>query len=175
MKRFALSLCILLFCSGSAMADGLDTFLDNLNVQATADRHGVVTSVGSHFGVPFSDVELIMGTTGSLADAFMVLQIGRWTGLSRDRILREYGMRKGQGWGVMAKNLGIKPGSDQFHALKNGDFGFSPDRSGKGDDHGKGGASHSGGKDKKNGKGQDDRPMPQGQTDDHGGGKGKKK
>jgi hypothetical protein len=69
----------------------------------------------------------------------------------------------------MAKNLGIKPGSDQFHALKNGDFGFSPGRSGKG------GASHSGGKDKRNGKGQDDRPMAPGQTDDHGGGKGKKK
>ena len=110
MKRFALSLCILLLCAGPAMADGLDTFLDNLNVQAAADRHGVVTSIGSHFGVPYSDVELLMGTTGSLADAFMVLQLGRWTGLSRDRIMGTYAARKGQGWGVIAKDLGIKPG-----------------------------------------------------------------
>lgn len=162
MKKFALCLCLMLFCTGPAMADGLDTFLDNLNVQAAADRHGVVASVGSHFGVPYSDVELIMGTTGSLADAFMILQLGRWTGLSRDRIMGEYGTRKGQGWGVIAKNLGIKPGSAQFHALKNGDFGFDTGRSGKGNDHGKGG-------------GQDDRPMPAGQADGQGGGKGKKK
>ncbi len=55
---------ILLFCAGQAMADGLDTFLDNLNVQAAADRHGVVTSVGSYFGVPYSDVVLHHGHHG---------------------------------------------------------------------------------------------------------------
>ena len=32
----------------------------------------------------------------------------------------EYRNNKGQGWGVIAKNLGIKPGSDEFHALKAG-------------------------------------------------------
>lgn len=161
MKRFALSLCILLFCAGPAMADGLDTFLNNLNVQAGADRHGVVTSVGSHFGVPYSDVELIMGTTGSLADAFMVLQIGRWTGLSRDRIMNQYRANKGQGWGVIAKDLGIKPGSAEFHALKNGDFGYSTDRSGKGNDHGKGGASYSGEKGKNTAEARTTAPCPQ--------------
>lgn len=175
MKRFALSLCILLLCAGPAMADGLDTFLDNLNVQAAADRDGVVTSIGSHFGVPYSDVELLMGTTGSLADAFMVLQLGRWTGLSRDRIMGTYAARKGQGWGVIAKDLGIKPGSAEFHALKNGDFGYSTGRSGKGNDHEKGGASYSDEKGKKHGAGQDDRPMPTSQGGGQGGGKGKKK
>jgi hypothetical protein len=175
MKKFALSVCILLFCAGTAMAEGLDVFLDNMNAQATADRNGAVASVGSHFGVPFSDVELITGTVGSLADAFMVLQLGRWTGLSRDRIIGTYGAKKGQGWGVIAKDLGIKPGSEQFHALKRGDFGFSMGRYGKSDDHGKSGASNSDGTGKKQGRGQDDRPMPAGQVDDHGGGKGKKK
>jgi hypothetical protein len=175
MKRFALSLCILLFCAGAAMAEGLDVFVDNLNAQAVADRNGAVASVGSHFGVPFSDVELIAGTVGSLADAFMVLQLGRWTGLSRDRIMNEYGSKKGQGWGAIAKDLGIKPGSAEFHALKNGDFGYSMDRSGKGNDHGKGGASYSGEKGKKHGGGQDDRPMPAGQADGQGKGKGQKK
>ena len=116
-----------------------------------------------------------MGTTGSLADAFMVLQIGRWTGLSRDRIMNEYGSKKGQGWGAIAKDLGIKPGSAEFHALKNGDFGYSAGRSGKGNDHGKSGASYSGEKGKKHGGGQDDRPMPAGQADGQGKGKGQKK
>ena len=167
MKRFALCLCILLFCAGPAMADGLDTFLGNLNAQAAADRHGVVTSVGSHFGVPFSDVELIMGTTGSLADAFMVLQIGRWTGLSRDRIMNEYGSKKGQGWGVIAKNLGIKPGSAEFHALKNGDFGYAH-HSSQGKD--KGEKSYQG-----KGAGKDEEMLSPGQGKGQSEGKGKKK
>lgn len=173
MKKFALSVCILLFCAAAAMAEGLDVFVDNLNAQAMADRNGAVASVGSHFGVPSSDVELIAGTVGSLADAFMVLQLGRWTGLSRDRIMGTYGAKKGQGWGAIAKDLGIKPGSAEFHALKNGDFGYNMDRSGKGEKHGKGEASYSDGKGKNNG--QDDRPMPTDQTGGQGKGKGKKK
>jgi hypothetical protein len=32
---------------------------------------------------------------------------------------------KGKGWGVIAKNLGIKPGSAEFHALKRGDLSFT--------------------------------------------------
>lgn len=175
MKRTIFLLCILLLCAAPAMADGLDTFLDNLNVQAGADRHGAAINVGSHFGVPLSDVELIMGVTGSLADAFMVLQLGRWTGLSRDRIMGVYGSHKGQGWGAIAKSLGIKPGSAQFHALKNGDFGYAQGRSKNGGDHGKGGGGHSGGKGKSHGGGKDDSYLPSGQWDDHGGGKGKKK
>lgn len=180
MKRIILSICILLCCAGTAMADALDTFLDNINVQAAGDRHGAIASIGSHFGVPYSDVELIMGTTGSLADAFMVLQIGRWTGLNRDRILGVYGKRKGQGWGVMAKELGIKPGSAEFHALKSGDFGYDPrrrdseDRKGgpSGKDNGKNdNPGKSGGKGNGKGSGKDDDLPPAGK----GGGKGKNK
>ena len=84
-----------------------------------------------------------------------------------------YGAKKGQGWGAIAKDLGIKPGSAEFHALKNGDFGYTMDRSGKGEKHGKGGDSYSDGKGKNNG--QDDRPMPTDQTGGQGKGKGKKK
>jgi hypothetical protein len=142
MKKLAIQLCILLFCATSALAGGLDTFLDNVNGQASVDRHGAIARVGSHFGVPFSDVEVIMGTTGSLADAFMVFQLGRMTGLSRDRILGAYHADRGKGWGVVAKSLGIKPGSAEFHALKNGDFGYSAG-------NGKGGGQGSG---KKNAK-----------------------
>jgi hypothetical protein len=173
MKRIAFSICLLLLSAAPALADGLDTFLDNLNVQAAADRHGVVASVGSHFGVPFSDVELIMGTTGSLADAFMVLQLGRMTGLSRDRIMASYGARKGQGWGVIAKDLGIKPGSAEFHALKNGDFGYSSNsrqQGGKGPDSVKGG-----GKGGKKGSGNSGELPSSGPGNGQGGGKGKKK
>jgi hypothetical protein len=35
-------------------------------------------------------------------------------------VLKEYKTSKGKGWGVIAKSLGIKPGSAEFQALKNG-------------------------------------------------------
>lgn len=188
MKRILFAVCVVLCCAGPAMADALDTFLDNINVQAAGDRHGAVAGVGSHFGVPYSDVELLMGTAGSLADAFMVLQLGRWTGLSRDRIMGVYESRKGQGWGVIAKELGIKPGSAEFHALKNGDFGYDSHRSYRDDDKGgapqngkgpdkdgkpdtAGSSGKGGGKGNKKGPGNSDDPL----QPDQNGGKGKKK
>jgi hypothetical protein len=175
MNRIVLSLCILLFCAAPAMAEGLDSFLENLNIEADSNRHEAGLNVGYHFGVPLSEVENIANITGSLADAFMVLQMGRWTGLSKERIMNQYTARKGQGWGVIAKELGIKPGSAEFHALKNGDFGYSAKRSKKGGDNENGGPGRSNAKGKKNGRGQDDQLMPLDQTDDHGKGKGKKK
>jgi hypothetical protein len=35
-------------------------------------------------------------------------------------VIEQYRSSKGKGWGVLAKSLGIKPGSKEFHALKNG-------------------------------------------------------
>jgi len=34
--------------------------------------------------------------------------------------MERYRADKGKGWGVLAKSLGIKPGSKEFHALKRG-------------------------------------------------------
>ena len=159
MKKMIFGLCLCLFCAAPAFADGLDTFLDNLNVQGAADRNGFVTSVSSHFGVPYSDVEMIVGTTGSLSDAFMVFQLGRMTGYPTDRIMRTYGSGKGKGWGAMAQELGIKPGSEEFHALKRGDFNYAMPQSKKGGGQGgsqgsgKGGGQGSDGNGKKNDQG----------------------
>ena len=85
-----------------------------------------------------------MGTTGSLSDAFMVFQLGRMTGYPPDRILRTYGSSKGKGWGAMAQELGIKPGSAEFHALKRGDFKNAMPQSKKGGGQGQGGGQYSG-------------------------------
>lgn len=62
-------------------------------------------------------------------------------------IVDVYGKDRGQGWGVIAKRMGIKPGSAQFHALKgqigksNGKFkahGHGPDNKVGGDNNGHG-------------------------------------
>ena len=177
MKKMILSFCLCLLCTIPALAGGLDTFLDNLNVQAAADRNGFLSSVSSHFGVPFSDVEMIIGSTGSLADAFMVFQLGRMTGFPTDRIMRTYHPKKAHGWGVMAQDLGIKPGSEQFHALKRGDFGFTMRGVNGKKSGGPDGKGHKGGgKDDRNGRGKAGKTDKPGDISEHdGGGKGKKK
>ncbi len=143
-----------LLCATPALADGLDTFLNNLGVQAAADRNGFAVNVGTHFGIPRTRVDLVMGSVGSPADAFMIFQLGRMTGWSEERIMPVYNRHRGQGWGVMAQEMGIKPGSREFHALKNGDFGYNPPRATHGEQQSKGkqneehGNSHGKGKKK---------------------------
>ena len=66
---------------------------------------------------------------------------------SWDEVLREYKENKGKGWGVIAKNLGIKPGSREFHELKDDDSGMIALAKGK-----KGEGNKSKNKDKNKGK-----------------------
>ena len=54
------------------------------------------------------------------ADVYMTVGIAKITNKSIDEVVGEYKANKGKGWGVIAKRLGIKPGSKEFHALKEG-------------------------------------------------------
>ena len=54
-----------------------------------------------------------------------------------DSVIAAHQEHEGQGWGVIAQSLGIKPGSEEFHALKAGRLssqsgGGSPAQSHKG-------------------------------------------
>ena len=40
--------------------------------------------------------------------------------LPPEKALEKYNSGNGKGWGVLAENLGIKPGSKEFHASKRG-------------------------------------------------------
>ena len=48
----------------------------------------------------------------------MVLRLGEMSNQPTDRVIEDYKYDRGKGWGVLAKSLGIKPGSKEFHALK---------------------------------------------------------
>ena len=122
-------------------AASLDSFLNSVNVQAQADLPGFHARVSAQFGVPVPQVQAVLHTVGSPAEAFMVFQLGQMSHRPPETVLQTYQAHKGKGWGVIAKELGIKPGSKEFHALKNGDLVFG------------GGPSEGGGKGKGKGKG----------------------
>ena len=125
MKRIVTALIVLtLFCGYAVAAGGLDSFLSNLNIQARADLPGFSARVSSQFGVPQAQVQTVISTVREPADAFMVFQLGQMAHRPPETVVQTYQTHKGKGWGVIAKELGIKPGSREFHALKNGDLAF---------------------------------------------------
>ena len=140
MKRIVFAVTALLFLCGQAVAGGgLDGFLSSLNVQARADLPGFSARVSAQFGVPQPQVQAVIQTVKEPADAFMVFQLGQMSSRPPETVVQVYQTHKGKGWGVIAKELGIKPGSPEFHALKRGDVVLSgAPGAGPGEGHGKG-------------------------------------
>ncbi len=139
--RLTLILTAALVFGASAARANLDDFLSSLNVQARADEHGFGVKLSAQFGVPMPRVEAILHSVDTPADAFMCLQVGQFAGTPPESVVKTYKRSKGHGWGAIAKELGIKPGSAEFHALKRGDLAFTgePANDDAGGGHGKGG------------------------------------
>jgi hypothetical protein len=127
MKKIAVAAALFLSIFGlSAVAHAdLNGFISSLNVQARTDLHGFSVKLGAQFGIPVPQVQAIINTVESPADAFMCLQLGQMAHQQPETVVQTYMANKGKGWGVIAKNLGIKPGSAEFHALKRGDLSFT--------------------------------------------------
>ncbi len=125
MKRL-LTLCLtaFLFVAGSACAGGLEDFLGRVNVEARADLPGFSARISTRFGVPLPRVDAVLRAVVDPADAFMVFQLGQMARVSPERVLSVYSGHKQQGWGAMAQELGIKPGSADFKALKRGELSW---------------------------------------------------
>lgn len=132
-----LAVLLMLPVAGSCGGE-LDTFIGNLNVQARADLPGFKVKLSAQFGIPVAQVETVIASVQTPGDAYMVLRVGQVAAQPREVVLDEYRSHKGKGWGVIAKNLGIKPGSREFHELKKGFDGGSGKGPGKGKGKGKG-------------------------------------
>lgn len=121
-RRYLVPLLMVLLAIPLVASADLDGFLHSLNVEARADLPGFSARLSAQFGVPLAEVQVVIDSVAVPADAFMCFQLGRMTRTPVRTVLRTYDAEKGRGWGVIAKSLGIKPGSAEFHALKRGDF-----------------------------------------------------
>jgi hypothetical protein len=108
-----------------AAAGGLDSFLGEINLTAQADLGAFKADLSLSFGVSDSKVTGLFKVMSDPSDVYMCLRIGEIANQPIDRVVAEHKRSKGQGWGVIAKNLGIKPGSAEFHALKAGKLSSS--------------------------------------------------
>jgi hypothetical protein len=133
--RLLIALCLFLAATAVSARADLNIFLGDLNNRAAASPNDYHNRLSTQFGVPQSQIHTLTRSVAAPADAFMVLQLAQMLGLSHERVLRTYNANQGKGWGVISKELGIKPGSAEFHALKNGNFSFTGVPGGKA--HGK--------------------------------------
>lgn len=137
-KSILFSVALTVLLPLAALAGGLEDFLSNVNVQARVDLPGFSARISNQFGVPLPQVQAVVQAVREPADAFMVFQLGQFSGRQPERVMDVYSRNKGRGWGVIAKELGIKPGSAEFHALKRGDLHFTGSPSGSDDSPGRG-------------------------------------
>ncbi len=115
----------------------LDLSLGNLNVEAQADMNNFINRLSVSYNVPAKSIDvLIHKEKMQPADVYMSVRVSRLANQPLDTVVREYKANRGRGWGVIAKNLGIRPGSREFHALKHDDSGMLGETPGKG--HGRG-------------------------------------
>lgn len=131
MKKSVLMLCLaasLMTVPPVAFAD-LDSFLKSVNNQALADIKDFNGRLSRQFGIPVPDVDAIVKSVPNPADAFMILQLAQMAHVEPAVVLQRYQRSQGKGWGILAQELGIKPGSREFHALKRGDLSFTGERS----------------------------------------------
>ena len=148
MRNLIAAVLVLGFALEARAADPLAEFMHDVNARAKRDMQAFHATVAAQFGVPEVQVRAVFGRVHDAADTFMVFQIGSMTHRPVNEVLPVYESHKGKGWGEIAKELGIKPGSAEFHALKRGDLRYGADDSGPGDSHGHGKGHGKGGKQK---------------------------
>jgi hypothetical protein len=132
--RLLVLLATALLVSSAAAAGDFDWMRD-FNVRVQADPGSFRVAMTTRFQIGGAQVTAVLGRVASPADAYMVFRLGEISRLPPERVLAEYKRSAGKGWGVVAKNLGIKPGSAAFHTLKQG---HDLDKAGNGKAIGKG-------------------------------------
>ena len=124
-RRLALVSLFILFGATTARAD-LELYLNSLNFSAQGNFGGYRAALGAHFGAPNAQLDLLFRTVDRPGDAALCLWLSRQSRQPLEVVLDRYRGRKGAGWGALAKDLGIQPGSPAFKALKAGEIGWHP-------------------------------------------------
>jgi hypothetical protein len=118
-KMLFLVLMVLLLVSSRAVAGDFD-WVKDFNIQAEADPSGIRARLAIRFKIGDAEIEAVLSNVEKPADAYMVFRLGEMSKQSTSYVVEKYKAGKGKGWGALAKSLGIKPGSREFHALKRG-------------------------------------------------------
>jgi hypothetical protein len=136
LKLLFLLLMMLLAVSSAAIAGDFE-WIKDLNMQAQADPSGFRARLGARFKIGDVEINTVLRSVEYPGDAYMLLRLGEMSRQPTDYVIKQYRSSEGKGWGALAKSLGIKPGSSEFHALKNGQDLYDDKEKDAGDQKGK--------------------------------------
>jgi len=141
-RKVTLSILVMLaiVLSATVVAAGDFDWTKDFSIRAEADPDGFRAQLSTRFNIGNAQVKVVLGNVDSPADAYMVLRLGEMSSKPVDFVLEKFKTKKNKGWGVLAKSLGIKPGSKEFKALKEGSdmYGKTDSSKGKKKNKGKG-------------------------------------
>jgi len=99
----------------------VDNTLGDINRYGYRYRESFVDELVRYYGAPRDYVtHLLVQERWAPGDVYYACAIGEIIGRSCRYVAEEWQDGHGQGWGVLAQRLGIKPGSEEFHRLKKG-------------------------------------------------------
>lgn len=102
------------FSTGNA---DLDKHLLNLNNKAKEDINKFKEEVKKAYNMPIEKIEELLDLMEP-AEVILTNDIAEIAKKPVDKVVQTYQANKDKGWGDIAKEMGIKPGSPEFHALK---------------------------------------------------------
>lgn len=99
----------------------VDNQLNDINQYGYRYREPFIDEMTRYYGAPRELVsDLLVNQRWAPGDVYYACALARAAGRPCADVVDEWRRSNGQGWGVVAQRLGIKPGSAEFHRLKKG-------------------------------------------------------
>ncbi|MCJ0826759.1 hypothetical protein MQC88_12485 [Luteimonas sp. 50] len=99
----------------------VDNTLNDINQYGYRYREPFVDEMARYYGAPRDLVtDLLVNQRWAPGDVYYACAIAQVIGQPCRYVADQWQQDHGQGWGVLAQRLGIKPGSPEFHRLKKG-------------------------------------------------------
>jgi len=144
MKNTLVILLSFIACSASAQVSfntgnvELDRDLNTINTNASADFRSFKSELSISYNVSEKKIEYMKGTLNmAFGEIYLALEISKLSKTPIDNVIAIYKSNKSKGWGYIAKEAGIKPGSAEFHQMKNNASSQKNKNKGKGNGKGK--------------------------------------
>jgi len=97
----------------------LDSWLGKINERAEADPDGFILQLSQKHNIPEEEIRQAKERHRlSYGDTYMATALSRLSQRPVGVVAQDFNKNQGRGWGVMAMNLGIKPGSPEFKQMK---------------------------------------------------------
>ncbi|HOD58960.1 MAG TPA: hypothetical protein PKL80_07405 [Rectinema sp.] len=96
----------------------LEAGLNELNVSAKVNVQGFQAEVSLAWGQPLASITVALSQGLTPGEVYLAAALAHFSNKPLPVVIELYQKNKQKGWGALAKELGIKPGSKEFKQLK---------------------------------------------------------